>query len=219
MTQQDDITQRVLTDLELLDVGAKHGRPSVALLPIFRAVESALLSKLRASVADERAAFEQRFHIEPENWSVAGGGGYRNVWYEARWEGWKARAALASAPVAGEAVVDQRENNRHYGRGYYAGMRRLQREVAHIKDEYGRAVLKVVDRLIEAQAERDAAREERDAALRASQQRAGDVVRDALWTLTEHNALHFGEQHSTVIQGRAALSATQTRQGGRDAQD
>lgn len=45
------------------------------------------------------------------------------------------------------------------------------------------------------------------------QQRAGDAVRDALWTLTEHNALHFGEQHSTVIQGRAALSATQAGQG------
>ncbi|MDF3858124.1 hypothetical protein P3W70_07195 [Achromobacter denitrificans] len=36
---------------------------------------------------------------------------------------------------------------------------------------------------------------------------ASEAVRDALWTLTEHNALHFGEQHSTVIQGRAALSA------------
>lgn len=48
------------------------------------------------------------------------------------------------------------------------------------------------------------------------QQRAGDVVRDALWTLTEHNALHFGEQHSTVIQGRAALSAPQAEQGERD---
>lgn len=49
------------------------------------------------------------------------------------------------------------------------------------------------------------------------QQRAGDAVRDALWTLTEHNALHFGEQHSTVIQGRAALSAPQAEQGERDA--
>ncbi|MCZ8434541.1 hypothetical protein [Achromobacter ruhlandii] len=49
------------------------------------------------------------------------------------------------------------------------------------------------------------------------QQRAGDAARDALWTLTEHNALHFGEQHSTVIQGRAALSVTQPEQGERDA--
>lgn len=48
------------------------------------------------------------------------------------------------------------------------------------------------------------------------QQRAGDAVRDALWTLTEHNALHFGEQHSTVIQGRAALSAPQAEQGERE---
>lgn len=28
---------------------------------------------------------------------------------------------------------------------------------------------------------------------------------DALWVATEHNALHFGESHNTVIQGRAAL--------------
>ncbi len=31
-------------------------------------------------------------------------------------------------------------------------------------------------------------------------------LREALWTLTEHNALHFGESHNTVIQGRAALA-------------
>lgn len=36
---------------------------------------------------------------------------------------------------------------------------------------------------------------------------ASEAMRDALWTLTEHNALHFGEQHNTVIPGRAALSA------------
>lgn len=53
----------------------------------------------------------------------------------------------------------------------------------------------------------------RAAVLADRQQRAGDAVRDALWTLTEHNALHFGEQHSTVIQGRAALSALQAEQG------
>jgi len=29
---------------------------------------------------------------------------------------------------------------------------------------------------------------------------------DALWVLTEHNTLHFGEDHNTVIQGRAAIA-------------
>lgn len=29
---------------------------------------------------------------------------------------------------------------------------------------------------------------------------------EALWVATEHNALHFGEQHNTVIQGRAAIA-------------
>ena len=31
------------------------------------------------------------------------------------------------------------------------------------------------------------------------------ALRGALWVATEHNALHFGESHNTVIQGRAAL--------------
>ena len=34
------------------------------------------------------------------------------------------------------------------------------------------------------------------------------ALRNALWVLTEHNALHFGEAHNTVIQGRAALAAS-----------
>jgi hypothetical protein len=29
---------------------------------------------------------------------------------------------------------------------------------------------------------------------------------DALWVLTEHDALHFGENHNTVLQGRAAIA-------------
>lgn len=40
-----------------------------------------------------------------------------------------------------------------------------------------------------------------------------DRLREALWAATEHNALHFGESHNTVIQGRAALAQ---EQGGRD---
>ena len=36
-----------------------------------------------------------------------------------------------------------------------------------------------------------------------------DRMRDALWVVTEHNALHFGESHNTVIVGRAALTQEQ----------
>ena len=34
-----------------------------------------------------------------------------------------------------------------------------------------------------------------------------EALREALWTCVEHNALHFGESHNTVIQGRAALAS------------
>lgn len=53
MTDQTNAAQPVLTDSEILAIGAMHGRPSVALLPMFRAFEGAVLSKLRAPVAGE----------------------------------------------------------------------------------------------------------------------------------------------------------------------
>ncbi|UAN04418.1 hypothetical protein [Achromobacter mucicolens] len=70
----------------------------------------ALPSKLRAPVADERAAFEadflRRFN-KPGllGWEDVGmfAGTFGHALTRARWEGWQARAALASAPVAGEA--------------------------------------------------------------------------------------------------------------------
>lgn len=34
---------------------------------------------------------------------------------------------------------------------------------------------------------------------------AAPELLEALWVATEHNALHFGERHNTVIQGRAAI--------------
>lgn len=68
---------------------------------------AALLSKLRAPVADERAAFEafqrgvglNELYLErrPES------GQYMWTATKEAWETWQARAALASAPVAGEA--------------------------------------------------------------------------------------------------------------------
>jgi len=80
------------------------------------------------------------------------------------------RAALASAPVAGEARPVGTLLN-HHGEILW-----------HRKPDYFPADFYAAPQ-------------------------ASEAVRDALWTLTEHNALHFGEQHSTVIQGRAALSA------------
>ncbi|MFY2945855.1 hypothetical protein ACOTJB_23840 [Achromobacter xylosoxidans] len=77
MTQQDDITQRVLTDDEImrsaisacdsLNITRFHeiGAPSktimddAGLLELGRAIESALLSKLRAPVADERLGAQE----------------------------------------------------------------------------------------------------------------------------------------------------------------
>ena len=45
-----------------------------------------------------------------------------------------------------------------------------------------------------------------------------DALREALWICVEHNALHFGETHNTVVQGRAALAgAAPAAQG--DAED
>jgi len=56
MTNQNNAAQRVLTDTEILAIGAMHGRPSVSLLPMFRAIESAVRSKLRAPVAGAQPA-------------------------------------------------------------------------------------------------------------------------------------------------------------------
>lgn len=402
MTQQDDITQRVLTDDEINDLcGWRASNTTMRAendRALAREVESALLSKLRAPVADERAAFEAEFPVPLHcEWI---GNGYAvteyNAWdasrHKYRWEGWKARAALASAPVAyeppggtrwpvlramarnytagkhtwdaldAEACEQAAEEIRHLRAALasapvageartalnewfdktdfiqkriasgelpvkYLGwhradvMRDLIDEAArnpvlpsgcivvqeadtipHIHPEYGPGIFFTEDARIEfdaapqasaedvrnaaleeaaklmdqtlrsngaalirglkrSQADKDGgqqrggvvtddmryavrfapssaywserlveffgpdAREGIDAlerqlrearAMLDRQQRAGDVVRDALWTLTEHNALHFGEQHSTVIQGRAALSAPQAEQGERE---
>lgn len=44
-----------------------------------------------------------------------------------------------------------------------------------------------------------------------------DRLRDALWVVTEHNALHFGESHNTVIVARAALAQEQGESDGNQA--
>ncbi|EMR4171975.1 hypothetical protein R2537_007004 [Pseudomonas aeruginosa] len=161
MTQQDDITQRVLTDDEImrsaisacdsLNITRFHaiGAPSktimddAGLLELGRAIESAVLSKLRAPVADERAADGYTpSHDQPQQtgvgeWCAPGPATeQRRAWLlrfadtdrgdcvyydeqearrafaQAEGRGWNCylfeyarRAALASAPVAGEAVA------------------------------------------------------------------------------------------------------------------
>lgn len=88
-------------------IGLHGGEDSVTLL-MYEAHKA--LSKLRAPVADERAAFEafqrgvglNELYLErhPES------GQYRWTATKEAWETWQARAALASAPVAGEAKED-----------------------------------------------------------------------------------------------------------------
>ncbi|RIQ51016.1 hypothetical protein [Bordetella avium] len=77
---------------------------------VFRDASAPPAADERAPVGDERATFEKRFSVPPDTWSVSGGGGYRDIWVETRWEGWKARAALASAHVAGENGAQSTQN-------------------------------------------------------------------------------------------------------------
>lgn len=113
-------------------------------------------------------------------------------------------AALASAPVAGEAVA-------HAVLAYG----RIQRVVVNEESAHEYAEQQ---RLNAEAAGWDAKAHVRPLVYGDAAPQASEAVRDALWTLTEHNALHFGEQHSTVIQGRAALSAQSAqKQGGSDA--
>lgn len=77
--------------------------------------KTALLSKLRAPVADERAAFEAQAVTEfthpfkcpdPTVLDPDGSGNYADPDVQLAWIGFKwGRAALASAPVAGEVVA------------------------------------------------------------------------------------------------------------------
>ncbi len=96
MTQQDDITQRVLTDDEIRAVWVEHGLDDEAVEDFARAIESALLSKLRAPVADERAT-KALNRIERR---ASDDGRRRDIDDLA-----VVRATLASAPVAGEPVA------------------------------------------------------------------------------------------------------------------
>lgn len=103
MTDQNNAAQaaaRILTHLGFaqavsMEPGADPRREHIQAL-----IETAFPSKLRVPVADERATFEHharaceltRDEDEPDD--------YRNSHVQEYWNGWKARAALASARVA-----------------------------------------------------------------------------------------------------------------------
>lgn len=153
------------------------------------------LSKLRAEgvqAGDERAALE---------WYAEQVAGCRKMGADGdaarqaldKDGGNLARAALASAPVAGKAESQRATLMQAIGEAAAkAGI---------IKADWhslsGPECLMLLDDLAHAAAPQ-----------------ASEAVRNALWTLTEHNALHFGEQHNTVIQGRAALKTQADQDGG-----
>lgn len=81
----------------------------------------AMLSKLRAPVADERAAFEWWASDEgeyPASVERDGNGNYKLAQIQAHWDAWQARAALASAPVAGEQIIAWDVQDTGLGRRY-----------------------------------------------------------------------------------------------------
>ncbi|MGZ8132588.1 hypothetical protein ACXU40_09370 [Bordetella bronchiseptica] len=107
MTTQNNAAQPVLTDDDIDALCDVHDMPPRMVTSFARAIETALLSKLRAPVADERAEFEAAYHRPYPVRSVPKGGEHWSVEKCAAWKGWQDRAALASAPVAGEAQPER----------------------------------------------------------------------------------------------------------------
>lgn len=94
-----------LTDDEIRSIWVEHGLDDEAVEDFGRAIESALLSKLRAPVADERAAFEHWLQHDVDPATIS----YDHTELtlaRAAWQERGRRAALASAPVAGKAPTD-----------------------------------------------------------------------------------------------------------------
>lgn len=115
MTQQDDITQRLRDNADLDE--AEHGNARVVQLERDAANEierlRAELSKLRAPVVDERAALQKLVDLEDMRLRLKalhemGHGTDYDYYHKALPAAWEAaRAALASAPVAGETWAEQ----------------------------------------------------------------------------------------------------------------
>ncbi|MEL5887590.1 hypothetical protein, partial [Listeria monocytogenes] len=104
MTTPTQAAQPVLTDDEILTV-TLYGQSEARMIRNGRAIESALLSKLRAPVADERAAFEtwNSMHGQyrrSDAYERLDTGDYVKWPVEHGWRVWQARAALANASVA-----------------------------------------------------------------------------------------------------------------------
>lgn len=108
MTQQDDTPQPVLTDEEIQDIA--DGFDIYGAKPEFaRAIESALLSKLRAPVADPLAAFEAWSKNTNQGYDLTRMNSGKLATYESdltehAWRGY-CHAALASSPVADERAL------------------------------------------------------------------------------------------------------------------
>lgn len=105
---ENNAAQPGLTSEQILSLERRGSMTDDEALRYGRAIESALLSKLRAEgvqAGDERAAFEAWATAIAEKYDVTRNGDhYMEPYTEWVWEAWQARAALASAPVAGEAV-------------------------------------------------------------------------------------------------------------------
>lgn len=97
--------EAVLTDAEIREIQGTHlvtvrSRDALiaSVIVAGRAIEAAVLSKLRAPVADERAAFEA--WMASQNLGVERDGDSYSLTYARRaWDTWQARAALASVPA------------------------------------------------------------------------------------------------------------------------
>lgn len=100
--------EAVLTDDEIWSIWVEHGLDDEAIEDFARAIESALLSKLRAPVADERAAFYiNPSIIDPATGRIGDHVKSALTWSNTKHHGWQVPVFLspqqASAPVAGEA--------------------------------------------------------------------------------------------------------------------
>lgn len=102
---QNNAAQPVLTDDEIL-AATLYGQSEARMIRNGRAIESALLSKLRAPVADERAAFEASYR---SRFNVPAHAGLTFPDVAEAWKWWQRRAALASAPVADDRDADAAE--------------------------------------------------------------------------------------------------------------
>lgn len=141
MTQQDDITQRGLIE-RLTEIANRDSAVAVTV----RADDlRALLSKLRAPVADERAAFKQAWRNHTDLAEDPLTDSFVHPSTQSRFAGWLSRAALASAPVADARVANihslisrfrnaTRDDAKNGGRAYFEAARAIEDELRQAVD-------------------------------------------------------------------------------------